>query len=208
MRRLLPLLLFLTAFTVAPASADPGITVNYKDGYLRVVLDGSYGGTYYQVWRSGELVGQYNPLWSQYTLCTGDCFLTDQEAIPGKTYYYRFDLQAPSGGIVSYGPYAVSVPDTPIGAKISPNPSNNRARIELSVPGSSRRDAPVPAEAKLLDLQGRTVRVLFSGTLGRGVTPVTWDGRGASGQQLGAGIYFVRLSTPMGSSTTRIVRFR
>ncbi len=208
MRRLLPLWLALVGLTAAPAFADPGITVYYHDGLLRVTLDGSYAGTYYQVWRSGELVGQYDPLASQLTLCTGDCFLMDQEVIPGKTYYYRFDLQPPSGGIVSFGPYAVTVPDTPIGARVWPNPSNGRARIELSVPGSSRRDAPVRAEARLIDLQGRSVRLLYSGALVRGVTSVAWDGRGDGGQQLGAGIYFVRLTTPLGSSTTRVIRFR
>ncbi len=208
MRRFLPFSLALVALTTAPAWADPGITVSYHDGLLRVTLDGSYAGTYYQVWRSGELVGQYDPLALQLTLCTGDCFLTDQEAIPGKTYYYRFDLQPPTGGLVSYGPYAVTVPDTPIGARVWPNPSNGKSRIELSVPGSSRRDAPVQADARLLDLQGRTVRLLYSGPLARGVTPVDWDGRGDNGQRLGAGIYFVHLTTPLGASTTRIVRFR
>ena len=207
MRRLLPVSFFLVALATAPAFADPGITVKYLEGLLRVTLDGSYAGTYYQVWRSGERVGQYSSLLSQFTLCTGDCFLTDQEAIPGKTYYYRFDLDAPSG-IVSYGPYAVTVPDTPIGARVWPNPSNGKVRIQLSVPGSSRRDAPLQAEAKLIDLQGRTVRLLYSGTLVRGVTSVTWDGRGDAGQQLGAGIYLLRLTTPLGASATRIVRFR
>jgi hypothetical protein len=208
MRRLLPLSILLVTLTTATAFADPGITVSYSGAYLRVALDGSYGGAYYQIWRSGQVAGPYGPMQSQYTLCTGDCFLTDQEAIPGKTYYYRFDLQSSAGGTVSYGPYAVTVPNTPIGARIYPNPSNSRARIELSVPGSSRWDAPVPAEARLLDLQGRTVRVLYSGTLTRGVTSVAWDGRGQTGQQLGAGVYFVRLSTPLGASTTRIIRFR
>lgn len=207
MRRLLPLSLLLAALATAPAFADPGVSVYYHDGLLRVTLEGSYAGTYYQVWRSGELLGRYDPMATEFTLCTGDCFLTDQEAIPGKTYYYRFDLRT-SSGFVSYGPYAVTVPDTPIGAKISPNPSNGRAMIELSVPGSSRRDAPVPAEARLIDLQGRSVRLLYSGTLQRGVTSVAWDGRGDAGQPLGAGIYFLRLTTPLGASMTRIVRFR
>ena len=208
MRRTLSLSFLLAALTITTAFADPGITVNYHDELLRVTLDGSYAGSYYQVWRSGELVGQYNPLAAQYTLCTGDCFLTDLEAIPGKTYYYRFDLQTPAGGLVSYGPYAVPVPNTPLAARVRPNPSNDRAQIELSLPGSTRRDAPLSAEARLIDLQGRTVRVLYSGPLVRGVTSVAWDGRGEAGQQLRAGIYFLRLTTPLGSSTTRIVRFR
>lgn len=206
MRRPLSLTLLLAVLTIAPAFADPGIRVYYHDELLRVTLDGSYAGTYYQVWRSGDLIA-YNPLVDELTLCTGDCFLVDQEAIPGRTYYYRFDLQRPNG-FVSYGPYAVTVPDTPIGARVWPNPSSSGARIELSVPGSNRRDAPIQAEARLMDLRGRTVRLLYSGTLGRGVTPLSWDGRGDRGEQLGAGIYFLRLSTPLGASTTRILRLR
>lgn len=209
MRRLTPLLLLFVALTAVPALADPGVIVTYHDELLRVRLEGSYAGSYYRIFRSDGLDGgTFNPMFEQSVLCTGDCFVTDLEAIPGRTYEYRFELFPPTGNPITFGPYAVTVPDTPIGAKVSPNPSNSRARIELSVPGSSRRDAPVPVEVRLVDLQGRTVRVLFSGTLVRGVTPVTWDGRGEAGQQLGAGIYFVRLSTPMGSSTTRIVRFR
>jgi hypothetical protein len=144
----------------------------------------------------------------QLTLCTGDCYLTDQEAEQGRTYYYRFDLYPAAGAPVSYGPYAVTVPDTPIGATVRPNPSDGAARIELSVPGNGRRDAPVQAQARLLDLQGRSVRLLYSGVLARGVTSLPWDGRRDSGQLLGPGIYFMRLTTPLGSSTTRIIRFR
>lgn len=208
MRNLVPLSLLLIALASAPASADPGITVRYEDELLRVTLDGSYNGSYYRVWRSGELIGQYDYLASQLALCTGDCFLTDQEAIPGETYYYRFDLQAPSGAIVSYGPYEVTVPITPVGARVWPNPSSGRAQVEFSVPGSGRRDAPMAAEARLIDLQGRTVRMLHTGTLVRGVTSLAWDGRDDAGQALRAGIYFVRLTTPIGSSTTRVVRVR
>ena len=52
------------------------------------------------------------------------------------------------------------------------------------------------------------MRVLFSGALVRGNTSVAWDGRGDAGQQLGAGVYFVHLTTPLGSYTTRVIRFR
>lgn len=208
MRRLLPLLLFVATLAASPVLADPRINVYYHDELLRVTLDGSYTGSYYQVWRSGEFLGQYDPLSSQYTLCTGDCFLTDQRVRPGQTYYYRFDLQGPLGEYFSFGPYAVTVPDTPLGARVSPNPARTAMRVELSLPGSRRLDEALQTDARVLDLQGRTVRVLYSGALTRGLTLLTWDGRGDSGQQLGAGIYFVRLTTPMGSTTTRLVRFR
>lgn len=208
MRRTLTASLLLAALAVSPSFADPGISVYYHDELLRVTLDGSYAGTYYRIWRSGEYVGEYDPLASQYTLCTGECFLTDQEALPGRTYYYTFELMQPDGQIIWYGPYAVSVPDTPFGAAIRPNPSRGAVTIELSAPGSRRRDAPLEAQARVIDLQGRIVRTLYSGPLSRGVTAVTWDGRGDSGQQLGAGIYFVHVTTPLGTSTSRLVRVR
>ncbi len=200
--------LLAVLFVSAPALADPGVTTRYENGLLRVTLNGSYPGRYYQVWRSGELLGEYRAMSYQPTLCTGDCFLTDIEARPGAVYYYRFVLQTPEGSLREYGPYAVTVPDTPIGVRVSPNPTSGDARIELSVPGSSRRDAPVQALARIVDLQGRTVRMLHSGPLARGVTPVHWDGRGDAGQSLGAGVYFVHLSTPLGASITRVVRIR
>jgi hypothetical protein len=208
MRRFLPLSLLLLTLVSAPASADPGIIVQYHDELLRVRLEGSYAGSYYRIFRSdGRDGGTFNAMSAASTLCTGDCFLTDLEALPGKTYEYRFDVQPPAGNPVSYGPYAVTVPDTPVGVRIVPNPSNSRTSIELALPGSTRRDAPLEVDARVIDLQGRTVRVLHSGPLPRGVTSLAWDGRGSAGQAVGAGIYFVRLSTPLGVSTRRIVRF-
>jgi len=208
MRRLLPLSLLLALLAATPASADPAIRVHYQADLLRVTLEGSYSGAWFQVWRSDKLLGAFNPMALQSTLCTGDCFLTDSEVTPGQTYWYRFDLQLADGSLVSYGPYPVAVPDSPVAVTVWPNPSAGRARIELSLPGSSRRDAAVEAQARLIDLQGRTVRLLYAGPLSRGTTSVPWDGRAAGGQALGAGIYFVRLDSPLGSSTTRLIRFR
>lgn len=208
MRRLLPLTLLLAILCVSSAAADPGIRVAYEADLLRVTLDGSYVGANYQVYRGSSSTGRFDPLSAQFTLCTGDCFLTDDEVTPGATYYYRFDLQPASGGLVSFGPYAVTVPQTPMGVRVWPNPSGALARIELSLPGSARRDAALSAEARIIDLSGRTVRRLFQGELARGTTTLTWDGRGDAGQALGAGLYFVRLDTPLGSTTRRLVRFQ
>lgn len=208
MRKLMPLALLLAALSSAPALADPAITVRYEDDQLRVALEGSYTGAYYRVWRATDANAPFDYLASQLALCTGDCFLTDAQAQPGQTYFYRFDLQSPSGSTVSYGPYAVTVPMVPVAARIWPNPSNGRAQIELTLPGSNRRDAALEADARVLDLQGRTVRVLHTGSLARGTTTLTWDGRDSAGATLRAGIYFVRLVTPLGSAHTRVVRFR
>lgn len=208
MRQLLMRTLLLASLMASPVMADPGIRVVYEADLLRVTLEGSYSGASYQVYRGASAAGRFDALSSQFTLCTGDCFLTDGEVAPGGTYWYRFDLQPAQGGLVSFGPYGVTVPQTPLAVRVWPNPSNARARIDLTLPGSVRRDGALPAEARLIDLQGRTVRRLFAGTLARGTTSVPWDGRGDAGQTIGAGIFFVRLDTPLGSSTTRLVRFR
>ncbi|MBI3538675.1 MAG: hypothetical protein HY076_00160 [Candidatus Eisenbacteria bacterium] len=199
----LPALLLFRA-----ASADPGVDVFYRDGNLRVTLRGNYAGSYYQVWRADDSAGVYAPVLAQSTLCTGDCFVQELDARPGRTVYYRFDLVPPAGGLISYGPYAIAVPDTPLGVRASPNPSSRDVRVELSLPGSNRYDGPVDADVRVIDLEGRTVRVLLAGPVGRGVTPVLWDGTNGSGRPVGAGIYFVRLRTPIGRSFSRIVRFR
>jgi hypothetical protein len=208
MRRTLALSLVAASLSISSAFADPGISVFYRDESLRVTLDGSYVGAYYRVWRSGKLLGQYDPLASQYTLCTGDCFVTDQQATPGRTYYYEFEMQTPQGELITYGPYAVTVPDTPLSVRVWPNPARGPVSIDLSLPGSRRRDAPLEAEARVLDAQGRVIRNVFSGTVVRGITSLRWDGRNESGQTLGAGVYFVRVVTPLGSSTTRLTRIR
>ena len=207
MRRAFVLSLALLALTSGLALADPGIGVTYFDGIMRVRLDGSYPGSYYQIWRSDELLGQVTAVTAANVLCTGDCLVNDPDFIPGHTYYYRFDLNVPGQGFISYGPYAVTVPDTPFAARLWPNPGTGITSIELSLPGG-RRDAPLEVDARILDLQGRVVRSLRRGPLARGVTTVTWDGRGDSGQQLGAGLYFLRFSAPLGISTKRVIRFR
>jgi hypothetical protein len=204
----LVLLLISASLASSRASADPGVHVDYRDWVLRVTLDGSYAGTYYLGFRSDSLTGSYAPVANQYTLCTGDCYITDAGTRPGRTYFYRFDLQVPGGGTPSYGPYPVTVPDTPLGVRIWPNPSGSHAVIQLSTPGSGRWDAPLPAEARVIDLQGRTVRVLFAGALNRGRTSLDWDGLDQSGHPAAAGVFFVRLTTPIGSSAARLLRIR
>jgi len=189
-----------------PALAGPGVRIDYSDDALRVTLEGVYSGCEYQVYRAGERVSAFDPLYSDFTLCTGDCFVTDFRAAPGATYFYRFDVKPAGQPLTSYGPFAVTVPNTPFGVRVWPNPSNRPMTVEFSVPGSNRLEGAVPVEARLLDLQGRVVRTLHSGPVGRGRTTVTWDGRGDRGQALGAGLYFLRVTSPFGTGTTRIVR--
>ena len=208
MRKCVSLWLLLLTLASGPASGDPRILVDYRNDILRVTLDGSFAGSTYRVSRANALETQFAQLSDQSALCTGDCFVTDLTAVPGKTYLCRFDLDTPSGAAVTYGPYAVTVPNAPLAARISPNPFHAGARVDLALPGSRRLDAPLRSEARVLDLQGRTVRTLYRGLLARGITSIAWDGHADSGRRLDAGVYFLRVSTPLGNSTVRIVRAR
>ena len=189
------------------ALADPGIETTVESGLLRVRLEGSYAGSYYSVWRSPASAGAFERITNGDICCTGECFVTDAFAEPGQTYAYRFDVIPQEGGFASYGPYFVTMPAVPLTARVWPNPGSGATRVELSLPGG-RRDLPVNAEARILDLAGRTVHVLHRGSLARGVTTLAWDGRDSDGHTLAAGLYFLHLSSPLGTATTRVLRIR
>jgi hypothetical protein len=203
-RTIAAVLAILTVACGRASAAEPGIGVFYRDGIARISLEGTYAGARYLVYRSGEAAGRFEPVSSDQSLCTGECFSLDARVEPGVTYFYRFDLEWPDGGRVSYGPYAVTIPDTPLGVRLSPNPLRGAARVDLTLPGSRQAD-PVHALARVVDLRGRTLRVLQSGMVYRGTTTVEWDGRDRDGRRLRPGTYFIRLESPLGARTTRFV---
>jgi hypothetical protein len=205
MRRILLSTFIVMAALAGAAFANPGIRVTYLDGGVQLRLDGSYAGATYTVYRAGSPAGDYTAVTGSELLCLGECLVQDSDTVPGQTYQYRFDLALSSGQFVSYGPYAVSIPARPFRAVVSPNPSGGVSRVELSVPGGSR-EIPIDADARIVDLQGRSVRLLLHGTLARGVTSLSWNGRDDNGQRLRAGVYYLRFTSALGRSTTRIVR--
>ena len=187
--------------------ADPGIRVIETDGGIRVVLEGGWAQSTYTVWRSDAATAVFAPVTSRDALCTGDCFAHDFDVVPGRSYLYRFDLWLPDGTFQQFGPYLVSIADHPVAVRLGSNPSRGPLQIELSLPGGGR-DPAVPAEARILDLQGRTVRVLLRRPLERGLTAISWDGLDDRGRPLGAGLYFLRFASPLGTRVVRVTRVR
>jgi len=85
------------------------------------------------------------------------------------------------------------VPETPLDLPTRvalsmprPNPFRANTQLELAMPRAGR------AEVGVYDVVGRRVRALVAGDVPAGRHVLTWDGRGAAGEQLGAGMYFVR----------------
>ncbi|HEY6867486.1 MAG TPA: FlgD immunoglobulin-like domain containing protein [Candidatus Eisenbacteria bacterium] len=189
-------------------AADPELTVSYAAGAPRVAISGSYPQAHYTVWRRLPSDASWRIITDGDVLCLGPCYALDVTAGPGRTYLYRFDLTLADGSIVSFGPYPVSIPpglDRAVRAAAWPNPTRGGATIELFVGGAG---APVEAEVRVFDAQGRMVATLHRGPVARGLTAIAWDGHGGDGGPLAAGIYLLRVSTPLGGAVARIARAR
>lgn len=190
------------------ALADPAVDVRYFDGVPQIHLEGSYPQARYTVYRATATAGPWAAFTEFNTLCVGPCYGEDAEAEPGKSYWYRFELVLQDGSLVTYGPYQVTISPVlarRVGARVVPNPSRAASRIELFLAGPANA-GPTRATAVLYDLQGRAIRTVFSGMLERGLTRLDWDGRAEGGRAIAAGQYYLRLTTPLGVSTTRVLR--
>jgi hypothetical protein len=76
------------------------------------------------------------------------------------------------------------------------NPFLPGSPIRFETPGGQ------PASLVLHDLQGRRVRSLFQSPSAQGSRSLIWDGRGAGGSRLPAGVYFLTLEAA-GKKTSR-----
>jgi len=85
-------------------------------------------------------------------------------------------------------------------ASVTPNPINPVGDLSFITA------APGPVRIQLFDLGGRLVRTLLDvASAPAGPHRLLIDGRSESGESLGSGIYFYRISTPDGSFTGRLV---
>jgi hypothetical protein len=197
-----------TALMASLAVAEPGVTVEYREGVPTILLDGYYPGSSYMIYRSNLDAGPFESILDNDQLCIGTCYVEDFEAEPGMTYWYRFDLEMADGSFQSFGPFSVTISAElapRVGAVVLPNPGAGAARVNLFLSGRPQL-GPVQAEASIYDLQGRQQVVLHRGAMSRGTTRIEWNGRGRDGRPLSAGLYFLRVSSPLGTSVTRVVR--
>ena len=65
-----------------------------------------------------------------------------------------------------------------------------------------------PQAADAIQLLGRRVRTLLDEDVLPGRRELRWDGRGATGDVVGAGIYFARLTSTAGQRVERVVLLR
>ncbi|NNE44105.1 MAG: T9SS type A sorting domain-containing protein [Gemmatimonadetes bacterium] len=84
----------------------------------------------------------------------------------------------------------------------APNPFRAATDIRFSMPRDER------ATVRILDVAGRTVRVLQDGVFVAGENTVRWDGRNNAGVKVPAGVYWSRVETAEGSVARKIVAVR
>jgi hypothetical protein len=82
-----------------------------------------------------------------------------------------------------------------------PNPFRWNAKIRFQL------DREQVARVAVYDVTGREVRRVAEGVFSAGPQVVVWDGRDATGAEVAAGIYFVRLTAAHQSMTRKLVRF-
>ncbi len=83
-----------------------------------------------------------------------------------------------------------------------PNPSRSSVQFSVDV---AREQA---VELVVCDVAGRRVATLHSGSLAAGTHAFTWDGRGAAGRPVSAGVYFVRLRAAGTEAVQRVLTLR
>jgi hypothetical protein len=79
-----------------------------------------------------------------------------------------------------------------------PNPATGPVRLRYSIPSLMR------VRLEIFDLRGRRVRTLVRGERPAGANEVAWRGDGDHGEAIGPGVYWVRLTTPVGERQARL----
>ncbi|MBM3330781.1 hypothetical protein FJY68_02880 [candidate division WOR-3 bacterium] len=89
-----------------------------------------------------------------------------------------------------------------VGLQAAPSLVRDQARLRFALPQDGR------IRLSVLDVSGRTLRVLADGFYRRGAYSTTWDGRSAAGATASNGVYVYRLETSAGTANSKSVMFR
>lgn len=85
---------------------------------------------------------------------------------------------------------------------VSPNPFDGYTRVRFELP------EPTWIKLSVHDVSGRLLQILTEGAWAAGDHQMRWDGTNALGRPVGRGVYLVRLETPRGFDSRRVIRIR
>jgi hypothetical protein len=135
---------------------------------------------------------------STYYVSSGECYRELVGLLQRYTYEPEWDYyQLLPRGNADYTPCGTGVvwepgkPDVAIWVAIPrPNPFAAQTLIRFGIPGAS-----ADAELGIFDATGRRIRSWSARSQGGAAQQVIWDGNDHDGRAVGAGVYFVRLSS-------------
>ena len=126
----------------------------------------------------------------------------DQAVVAGRTYQYRLSARMGDGTVQTFGPLFGTAGESITSfalSKVWPNPSTGSVvRVDYAVPQTAE------VSVKILDIQGRDVGTLMSGTHRPGRFQAVWSGE-IGGRPAPSGLYFVQMKSGAFSQTQRIV---
>jgi hypothetical protein len=117
----------------------------------------------------------------------------------GETFF--LDTQAPISGSTSVAEIVSAGAELELRA-LEPNPFANDTRIRFS------RARPGATRLSVVDVTGRSLRILLDGVSPAGSHTVRWDGRDNQGRPVASGVYFVRLEDGSHVRTAKLTRLR
>ena len=92
--------------------------------------------------------------------------------------------------------HLLKVPGNSSFSRSYPNPFDTETTIEYFLEGACK------VSIKIIDLQGRIVRILENGSRDRGLFNTSWDGKDENGNTMAPGLYLFRIETSLGQSET------
>ena len=83
---------------------------------------------------------------------------------------------------------------------VAPNPFNPETAVRFELPSQ------MPVSAEVWSVNGERIKILARDKVfGPGAQEIRWHGRNDKGQAVASGVYFIRLSTPVGEQVARAV---
>lgn len=126
----------------------------------------------------------------------------DGDVVSGRTYQYRLNARLGDGTVQTFGPLSGTAGETIAQfalSKVWPNPSTgSMVRVDYAVPRTSE------VSVKILDIQGRDLATLTSGTHRPGRFQAVWSGE-IGGRPAPSGLYFIQMKSGSFAQTQRIV---
>lgn len=129
-----------------------------------------------------------------------DADTMDQTWVTSYLAFMALDPWIRATGVVGGGPSAGLGGRAALAAAPSPFDRETRVLFALARPGA--------VTLAVHDVTGRRVRTLIDAALPARAHGVAWDGRDDGGAEAAAGVYLLRIETPDGAGSAKVVRIR